>query len=79
MQLSLDNINKPSHRKWKKIADYLLYTVLPAINVFLVGVQPVSPEFTIWAMGVSNLLIALFKGASKLSAEEIPDEYEDKI
>jgi hypothetical protein len=69
MELSLDNINKPSHKKWKLIADYLLYTGLPAINAFFLAVQPVSTEFTMWGMGISNLLIALFKGMSKLSVE----------
>jgi hypothetical protein len=68
--LSLSNINKPSNKKWKKVADYLLYTGLPAINAFFVAVQPVSPEFTIWAIAGSNLLIALFKGMTKLTAEE---------
>lgn len=69
MQLSINNLNKPSHKGWKRIADYLLYTGLPAINVFFVAIQPVSPEFTIWALAGSNLLVALFKGATKFTAE----------
>lgn len=70
MTLSKDNLSKPSNKKWKAIADYLLYTGLPAINVFFVAIQPVSPVFTIWAIAGSNLLIALFKGATKFTAEE---------
>jgi hypothetical protein len=70
MNLKLENLSKPSNKKCKLIADYLLYTVLPAINVFLLAIQPVSPEFTIWAMGISNLLIALFKGGTKFTADE---------
>jgi len=69
MQLSKENLGKPSNKKWKAIADYLLYTGLPAINVFFVAIQPVSPEFTIWAIAGSNLLIALFKGATKFSID----------
>jgi hypothetical protein len=69
MQLSIDNLQKPSDKKWKKVADYLLYTGLPALNIFFVAIQPVSPEFTLWAIAGSNLLITLFKGMSKFSAE----------
>jgi len=69
-QFSLNNIQKPSNKKWKMVADYLLYTGLPAINIFFVTLQPISPTFTIWGIAISNLLIALFKGATKLTAEE---------
>ena len=69
MQLSIDNLNKPSSRKWKRIADYLLYTGLPAVNIFFLAVQPVSTEFSLWGAAISNLLIMLFKGASKFTAE----------
>ena len=70
MNISTDNLNKPSHPLLKKIADYLLYTALPALNVFFVAIQPVSPEFTIWAIASTNLLIALFKGFTKLTVDE---------
>jgi hypothetical protein len=70
MQLSVENLNQADNKKWKKVADYFLYTALPSINVFLAAVQPVSPEFTIYAMAISNLLIALFKGLSKFTSEE---------
>jgi hypothetical protein len=72
-QLSIDNLSKTDNKKWKKIADYLLYTGLPAINIFLVAIQAskfVSPEFSLWGIAVSNLLITLFKGATKFTTEE---------
>ena len=68
--LKLSNLEKPSNKKWKMIADYLLYTGLPAINIFFVAVQPVSIEFSLWGAAVSNLLIMLFKGTTKFTAEE---------
>ena len=68
--LAVENLNKPSNKKLKRVADYLLYTALPAINVFFIAVQPVSPKFSLWAIAISNLLIALFKGATKFTAEE---------
>ena len=70
MNLSVSNLDKPSNKKWKLIADYLLYTGLPAINVFFLAVQPVSVEFSLWGAAISNCLIMLFKGASKFSVEE---------
>ena len=71
MQLSVDNLSKPSNKRWKLIADYLLYTGLPSVTIFFVAIQPVSPEFTLWAIAISNLLIALFKGLTKFTQEEL--------
>jgi hypothetical protein len=71
MSLSIDNLKKDDNKKWKKVADYLLYTGLPAINVFLLAIQPYSQEFTIWALAVSNLIIGLFKGVTKFTEEPI--------
>lgn len=68
----LENIKKPSDRKWKKIADYLLFIALPAINTFFLAIQPISTEFSLWGVAISGLLISLFKGMSKLTAEETP-------
>lgn len=70
MNLSVKNINKPSNKKLKLIADYLLFTFLPAINIFFVTLQPVSEKFSLWGIAISNLLITLFKGLTKLTAEE---------
>jgi hypothetical protein len=70
MNLKYENLSKPSDKKYKLIADYLLYTALPALNIFFVAVQPISPEFTIWAGAATNLAIALFKGLTKFTADE---------
>jgi len=71
MNLSIANLNKPTSKKWKRIADYLLYTGLPAINVFFLAVQPISAEFSLWGAAISNLFIMLFKGATKFTTEEV--------
>jgi hypothetical protein len=70
MKLSVNNLNKPSNRKWKRIADYLLYTALPALNVFFVAIQPGSAEISLWGSAVTTLLITLFKGLTKFTAED---------
>jgi len=70
MNISISNLAKPSNKKWKRVADYLLYTGLPAINIFFATMQPVSSEFTIWGMAICTLLIALFKGTTKFTTED---------
>ena len=69
-KFKLENLNKPSNKRWKLVADYLLYTALPAINIFFVTLQPVSLEFSLWGIAISTLLISLFKGVTKLTADE---------
>ena len=69
-KFKLENLKKPSNKKWKLVADYLLFTALPAINIFFVTLQPVSLEFSLWGVAISSLLIALFKGVTKLTADE---------
>ena len=69
-KFKLSNLDKPSNKKWKKVADYLLFTALPAINIFFVTLQPVSLEFSLWGVAISSLLISLFKGVTKLTADE---------
>lgn len=68
--LKVENLKKPSNKKLKLIADYLLYTALPAINIFFVALQPVSAEFSLWGAAISTLLISLFKGLTKFTADE---------
>lgn len=68
--MTLKNLKKPDNKNWKRIADYLLYTGLPAINIFFVSIQPISTEFSLWGVAISTLLISLFKGATKFTADE---------
>ena len=73
MNLSIDNLQKPSHPKWKAVADYLLYVGLPALNVFFIAMETTGsfdPKVTFWGVAGSNLVIALFKGATKFTTNE---------
>lgn len=70
MNLKLENLKKPSNKKWKRIADYLLYVMLPAINVFFITVEPVSPVFSLWGNAVAVFLITSFKGLTKFTVDE---------
>lgn len=72
MELKLSNLDKPSDPKWKKIADYLLYVALPSINVFFIAMQTTGvfdPKLCFWGVAGTNLVIGLFKGATKFTAE----------
>lgn len=69
-KFKLENLKKPSNKKWKLVADYLLFTALPAINIFFVTLQPVSLEFSLWGVAISSLLISLFKGVTKFTVDE---------
>lgn len=70
MKLKVENLKKPTDRRWKAVADYLLYVALPALNVFFVTLKPVSEEFALYGTAVISLLITLFKGMTKFTAEE---------
>ena len=73
MKFAVENLDKRSHPVWKKIADYLLYTGLPAVNAFFIYLdakEMVSTEFALWGVALSTLAIALFKGATKFTTAE---------
>ncbi len=74
MMLRYENLKKPSNKKWKKIADYLLYVTLPAINIFFITVEPVSPEFSLWGNAISTFIITSFKGLTKFTSEQDSEE-----
>lgn len=72
MDLKLENLKKPSDKKWKLISDYLLYTGLPAINAFFIAMAATGVfdiKLCFWGVSGTNLLIALFKGLTKFTAE----------
>lgn len=72
MELKYENLKKPSAKKWKKIADYCLYSVLPGLNVFFVAMAATEAfdiKLCFYGVAGTNLLITLFKGLTKFTAE----------
>ena len=71
--LKLENLNKQSDPKWKKVADYFLYVASPAIITFFTAMQ-VTGEFSVklcfWGVAGTALLTSLIKGLSKFTADE---------
>lgn len=67
MQLSVDNFNKPSNKKWKLIADFFLYT-LPLYSGAIMAL-PISDSAKLWINFVATFLTVSLKGLSKLTSE----------
>lgn len=73
LNLKYENLKKRDNRKWKKVADYLLYILLPALNAFFIAMAATGVfdiKICFWGVSGTNLLIALFKGATKFTAQE---------
>jgi hypothetical protein len=68
MELKLENLKKPSNKKFKRIADYLLYTH-PLISGALMAI-PIEDSLKLWVIFGLNTIVILIKGATKFTAEE---------
>jgi hypothetical protein len=44
--LSVDNFNKPSNKKWKLVGDILVYALIPELGIILS--LPISPVIKLW-------------------------------
>ena len=65
---STDNLNKPSNRKWKAVADFFLYTLPLYLGAIMA--LPITEDIKMWLnFGVSIAVISL-KGVSKFTTEE---------
>ena len=71
MEFKASNLGRPSNKKFKKITDYLLYT-LPVYSTAIAGLQPVSAEVTLWIVTILNIAVISIKGLTKFTAEPEP-------
>ena len=68
MKLKVENLSKPSNKKWKAIADIFLYT-LP-LYLGAVMTLPISDNIKLWVtFGVTFLTVTL-KGLTKFTSNE---------
>ena len=72
MMLKVENLNKPSNKKWKLIADIMLYS-LPLLNGIIVT-MPLEDVWQKWIMFGVNIAIVAFKTVSKFTSEQITEE-----
>lgn len=68
MNLKAENWAKPSNKQFKRIADIMLYALL-LVNPVIVSAN-FNDETTKWLLFGINMLIVVFKTASKFSSEE---------
>jgi len=75
MELKITNLEKPSNKKWKKVADYFLYTLpLYSVAIAAIGDQLFDkPETTLWIVTGINILVITLKGLTKFTAEPEPE------
>jgi predicted phosphoadenosine phosphosulfate sulfurtransferase len=65
--LKLANLNKPSNKRWKSVADFFLYT-LPFYLTAIMAV-PISEDLKLWiTFGITMVTISL-KGFTKFTTE----------
>ena len=69
MQLSVDNLSRPSNKKWKLVADFFLYSLPLYLGAILA--LPIAEDLKLWLnFGISIAVITL-KGFTKFTSEEI--------
>jgi len=71
MNLSINNFNKPSNKRWKKIADFFLFTLPLYLGAIMA--LPISEDIKLWINFAMSLAVVTLKGLTKLTSEtEIP-------
>lgn len=68
MNLQIDNLQKPSNKKWKAVADFFLYT-LP-LYLGAVMALPISDSIKLYITFGITIVTVTIKGLSKFTAEE---------
>jgi hypothetical protein len=71
MKLSVENLDKPSNKKFKLIADIALYT-LPLYSGAIAVLASSAPVFALWTNFIISLVVITLKAVTKFTAEEPP-------
>ena len=76
MKLSVQNLKKPSHKKFKMYADYILYSVIPSLTsaVLLMPISDVAQKWAIYGLVIIGIGL---KGLSKFSSEDLIEVKEE--
>ena len=68
MELRLENLDKPSNKKFKRIADILLYT-LPLYQGAIMAL-PISDTAKMWIGFSATMITITLKGLTKFTTDE---------
>ena len=69
MNISTKNLGRPSHRKWKRIADIFLYTLPLYLTAVLA--LPLSENTTLWINFGVTMAIVTLKAFTKFTTDEV--------
>ena len=72
MIFRLSNLDKPSNKRFKAIADFLLYTMPLYLGIILT--LPLSDNIKMWINTGFSFIIITLKGLSKFTTNEKPQE-----
>jgi hypothetical protein len=81
MTLSIENLDKPSNKKFKLIADIALYT-LPLYSGAIAILASSAPVFALWTNFIISFAVITLKAIVKFTAEptvEVPDETTEDV
>jgi len=71
MELKLSNLDKPSNKKWKRIADYFIYTLpLYSTAVAIAADQLWSAKTALIITIIINVVVISLKGLTKFTSED---------
>lgn len=68
MILKFENLEKPTNKRYKKVADFFLYT-LPFYQAAIVAL-PISDSAKVWIGFTVTVITITLKGLSKLTTDE---------
>jgi hypothetical protein len=69
--LKISNLKKPSNKKWKKVADYFLYTLpLYSVAIAVASDQIWSAKTALIITIAINVLVISLKGLTKFTTDE---------
>jgi predicted phosphoadenosine phosphosulfate sulfurtransferase len=66
--IKFSNINKPSNKKWKAIADFFLFT-LPLYLTAIMAL-PIDENIKLWVTFIVTIIVISLKGFTKFTAED---------
>jgi hypothetical protein len=73
MELAVANLNKPSNKKWKKVADYFLYTLPLYSSAIAIGADQLwNAKVALVITVVINVVVVTLKGLTKFTSEPEP-------
>ena len=68
MKFSLDNLNKPSNKSLKKVADFSLYTM--PLYLAAIMAAPLPEKAKLWLNFGLTIIIVTLKGLTKFTTDE---------